>query len=300
MGFDLYADEATLVVCDRDQRLVRRFKLVDGSELATAMLEVGEKVWAGLGSHVLTSQAVPGGKTMVRLWSFAEETPRLAWMEELPEKSVGCLIDGVEVALLTPDGKLSIYPLDEARAPVRQNLDVSDGISQLTVHRSETAYFVGVHTPYKAPTAPSATTPVPLKSVDIFHGTIQALDRHSGARLWPSPARIEQSGLVIETALSSPVMVFAKASRAGRLLRTGDLTGSMLVIDKATGRSLFERNGFTLQPGSPHCRVEVSLATKEVSVIIPGKSFGGVKLSYTNDPRPPEPPAQTGEFTLRP
>lgn len=301
MGHDLYADESTLVTCDRDQKLVRRFRLTDGAELTPATLEVEERVWAGLGSHVLTSQSIAGGKTVVRLWSYAEETPRLAWQETMPEKSVGCLIDGVEVALLAPDGSLAIYPLDEARPPVRQTLDVSDGVLQLSVQRSDRAYFVGVQTPYKAPATPSPTTPVPLRSVDIFHGAMHALDRETGALLWPSPAKIDQSGLVIETASTSPVMVFAKASRqSSRVIPTGNLTGSILVIDKASGRNLFEKSGFALQAGAPYCRVEVFPASKEVNVIAPGRAFGGVRLSYTDDPRPPEPPAQTGGFTLSP
>lgn len=302
MGYDLSADEKTLIVCDRDLQMVRRFRLTDGSELAPAMLEEGEKVWTGLGSHVLTSQSISGGNTVVRLWSFADEVPRLAWKEEMPAKSVGCIVDGVEIALLRPDGKLAIFPLDEARPAIRQTLDVSGGVTQLSVQRTANAYYVGVHEPFKATAAPSTIAPVPVRGVDVFHGAMHALDRQSGALLWPSPARIEQNGLVIETAATSPVMVFVKAFRqqSGRVLRTGDTLGAILVIDKATGRSLYERTGFAMQIGAPYCRVEVDPKSKEVNVIVPGKSFGGVTLSFTDEPRPPEPPAQTGSFALSP
>ena len=237
MGYDLSADEKTLIVCDRDVQMVRRFRLTDGSELAPAMLEEGEKVWTELGTHVLTSQSIAGGATVVRLWSFVDEVPRLAWKEEMPAKSVGCLVDGVELALLSPEGKLAILPLDEARPAIRQTLDVSGGVTQLSVQRTANTYYVGVHEPFKATVAPSTIAPVPVRGVDVFHGAMHAVDRQSGALLWPSPARIEQNGLVIETAATSPVMVFVKAFKLqrGRVLPTGETMGAILVIDKATG-----------------------------------------------------------------
>ncbi len=314
MGHDLFADESTLVVCDRDDRLVRRFRLTDGSELTPMQLATGEKpaeaerVWSGLGSHVLTSQLTASGKVAVRLWDFANESPRLAWMEEMPAKSVGCIVDGVEVAVLDPSGKLAIYPLDESRPPIRQTLDVSDGMYSLSVQRAPSAYYVYVHAPLKLdpnsnPTA-SASVAVAFRGADIFHGSIHAIDRQQGALLWPSPARIDQNGLVSDIALESPVIVFAKVmkltnSNRLRVTSTTAPQGTMVVVDKATGRTLYEKYDFGMQLLT-YCRVEVSPKSREVSVSIPAATFGGVRLIYTDQPRPPEPPAQSGNFTLRP
>ena len=306
MGFDLFADESTLVVADRDQKLVRRFRLADGEELTSSQLEEGEKVWAGVGSHVLTSQSIAGGKTKVRLWSFAQESPRLAWQEEMPPKSVGCLIDGVEVALLDPSGNLTIHSLDEARPPVKQSLDVSEGMTALTVQRSEDAYFVYVHQPpLKNPTGASNTITTYLRATEPFHGAVHAIDREKGTALWPSPARIELNAIIPETAPAAPVLVFCKvtkpAASPGRMLRSSSATmGSLVVVDKATGRNLFEKIDFGFQFPIPFCRTDVSPKTNEVNVILPAHSFGGIRLTYTDEPRPPEPPAQSGNFTLRP
>ncbi len=306
MGFDLYADESTLVVADRDQKLVRRFRLADGEELTPSQLEEGEKVWGGVGSHVLTSQSVAGGKTKVRLWSFAQETPRLAWLEEMPPKSVGCLVDGVEVALLDPSGNLTIHSLDEAKPSIKQSLDVSEGMTALTVQRSPEAYFVYVHQPLlKNPGGTSSTITQYLPASDPFHGALHAIDREKGTALWPSPARIELNALMPESAPAAPVLVFCKtikqAAAPGRILSSSGATrGALVVVDKATGRNLFEKIDFGFQFPRPYCRIDVSPKTNEVNVIVPAQSFGGIKLTYTDEARPPEPPAQTGNFTLRP
>lgn len=305
MGYDLYSDESILVVCDRDQRMVRRFRLTDGSELAPAQLAETERVWAGLGSYVLTSQLTANGKISVRLWSFANDSPRLAWMQEMPAKSIGCIVDGVEVALLEPSGKLTIRPLDEARPPVQQTLDVSDGMAALSVQRNASSYYVYVHVPFKSPTpAPTANTPiaVPFRGAEIFHGTVHALDRERGDLLWPAPARIEQNGLVSEVAAESPVLVFAKIMKSTNRLRVTSSSApqaTIVIVDKATGRTLFEKYDFGMQLIN-YCRVEVLPQAREVLVHIPAAAFGGVKLTYTDAPRPPEPPAQSGGFSLRP
>lgn len=306
MGYDLHADESTLVVADRDQKLVRRFRLADGEELTPAQLGDGERVWGGVGSNVLTSQSLASGKTMVRLWSFAEETPRLAWQQEMPPKSVGCLVEGVEVALLDPSGELTIQSLDEAKPAVKQLLNVSDGMSALTVQRTSDAYFVYVHQPPpKNSGGPSATITAYLRATEPFHGSLYAIDRQSGTPLWPSPARIDMNAIIPESAPASPLLVFCKitkqAAAPGRILSSSGATrGSLVVVDKATGRNLFEKIDFGFQFPVPFCRVDVAPKTNEVTVIVPAQSFGGIKINYTDEPRPPEPPAQSGNFTLRP
>lgn len=300
LGFDLYADERILIACDRDVRLVRRFRLTDGEELPPVTLGEQERVWAGLGSRVLTYQPATGGKTIVRLWSFAEDSPRLAWSQEMPARSLGCLIDGVEAALLDPNGELTIYPLDESRPPIKTTIDVSDGMAALQMQRSSDAYYVYLHAPPRAnttePSPPSAT--VPLRANELFHGSLIALDRKDGRPLWPSAARIDQNGLIADTAPDAPVLVFAKGTRSSRLPRTMKI--SLLVIDKATGRKLFEQVDLGLRSQNPYCRVEVHPELHEVEVFLPVHEFSGIKLTYTDEPRPPEPPAQTGEFGVTP
>jgi outer membrane protein assembly factor BamB len=294
MGHDLFANESTLLVADRDVQIIRRFQLTDGSELAPARLEEGERVWAGLGANVLTSQLTANGEILVRLWNLANDTPDLLWKEQMPAKSVGCVIDGVEVGLLDPAGKLVIYPLDGGREPIRQTIDVSEGMTAMTVQRSADAYFVHVHQPLKQSNS-SGAMPMPLKATELFHGQIHALRRENGESMWPSPARIEQTGMLSETAADSPVLVYVKAVKRGTStsrLTPSVSTGSLLVIDKATGRNLYEKSDIYLPNLNPYCRVEVNPKTYEVKVFLTAQTFGGIKLSFTNDPRPPEPPAQ--------
>jgi hypothetical protein len=104
---------------------------------------------------------------------------------------------------------------------------------------------------------------------------------------WNRPAEVMQQGLLLNQPADLPFIAFA-----GNLTRS-DGGGSrsqttLLVLDKATGRSLYQSDELP-QTGGGHCvpRV-VDAASHKAAVEMAGQT---ILLQFTSDRRPPEPPA---------
>jgi hypothetical protein len=108
-----------------------------------------------------------------------------------------------------------------------------------------------------------------------------------GRMRWNRPADLLQQALVLEQPADLPFVAFAgsMSSRAGGEPRESI---TMLLVDKATGRTLY-RSDELAQMGAGNCLARVSDAAKhEVTIEMAGRSL---VLQFTEGRRPPEPPA---------
>jgi hypothetical protein len=112
-------------------------------------------------------------------------------------------------------------------------------------------------------------------------------DRASGEMRWNRPAEVVQQGLLLNQPADLPFIALAG------ILNRSDGGGSrslttMLVLDKGTGRTLYQNDELP-QTGGGHCvpRV-VDAASHTAAVEMAGQT---ILLQFTSDRRPPEPPA---------
>jgi hypothetical protein len=104
---------------------------------------------------------------------------------------------------------------------------------------------------------------------------------------WNKPAEVVQQGYPLSQAVDLPFIVFASQlmSQDGSGSRN---TSSLLLIDKATGRTLLADDELP-QSGAGQCIAKISdAASHQATVEMAGRT---ILLQFTAERRPPEPPA---------
>jgi hypothetical protein len=116
---------------------------------------------------------------------------------------------------------------------------------------------------------------------------VYAFDLRTGEQIWSGPAVVKQRGMMLSQPQDLPLLVFVDremrrdASGGGSHLR-------LLCLDKATGRTVFRNDDLKDTAGG---RFDIRVAGQERPTVSIDMSSQTVQLTLTDEPRPPEPPA---------
>ena len=126
----------------------------------------------------------------------------------------------------------------------------------------------------------------PLQDSPVFTGSVMLFDRTDGTMRWSRPAEVDRQAYPINQPVDLPFIVFAgQVNPEGGGTRP---TSTLLVLDKATGRTLLRKND--LGPNAAgQCVARISDAAQHQSTVeLAGKT---ILLQFTDERRPPEPPS---------
>lgn len=133
----------------------------------------------------------------------------------------------------------------------------------------------------------------------VATGSVWAIDRESGEMLWPVPATIVRHALARHQPASLPLLIFGRTiipPREGERHRL-----SLLCLDKRTGHAVHVDDKIAMpNQGSIGCDVVGDPATHEIALgfgdAVRNRGAGGesaaVRLVFTGEPTPPQPPYQ--------
>jgi hypothetical protein len=129
----------------------------------------------------------------------------------------------------------------------------------------------------------------------LIDGLVYAFNLKSGLPMWPAPAAVSERGLVLAGPRNLPFIVFAdRESR--REAGAGTLKLRLLCLDKQTGQSVYRNDDMLVVPdGQFQIRSESAARDATVGeprVVTIETTAQQVKLTVTDKPRPPEPPAR--------
>jgi len=121
----------------------------------------------------------------------------------------------------------------------------------------------------------------------LIDGLVYAFDLRTGDMIWPRAAVVEHRGVALMQPTDIPLLVFVdrKITRDASDRRT---QLRLLCLDKRTGATIYRDDALPDTAGG-QCRVRATRAGQS-SVTIE-MSARTVRLAYTDQPRPPEPPA---------
>src|SRR5262249_26873024 len=160
------------------------------------------------------------------------------------------------VALMEPGGRFVILNLADGRKVVDEKLHEESNVQRIYVIRSQQQDFLVTDRPpgpmgvrQSGPTATqfrfSGAIP-PLMPPDAFtqpiSGRVYAFDRTSGKPSWTEPASIEQQNLWLAQPRELPVLVFVSNLQSPVPNRQQAISGSILCLDKRTGRLAYEND----------------------------------------------------------
>ncbi len=128
----------------------------------------------------------------------------------------------------------------------------------------------------------------------LIDGDVYAFHRPSGRPQWSVPAVVEGYGLPLDQPDDVPVLAFVPqiSRNSGRSRRP---TLSMLCLDKRDGRLLLEAENLNFSYGSFFMSGDPQQRTVSLRLL----NVHNYLLTFTDEPQPPEPPAQVGRATNR-
>jgi len=290
-------DEDYVVVVDRkasdpliqDNEVVV-YRTMDGTEVSRFRLPEHGSCWSAAGRNLLLWRDTPTGGTELRLWDAVRNAE--IWSESFQDGAKGTIVAGEEVLVCQKDGRLVIRSLFDDAHRLETNVEPEAKLTGVYAMRSHEAYYFTV----ARAVAGAAARPM-ARSWPIVCGSLYRLNRQTQELDWPSPATIDGAILMLELPTNSPSIVFFGNDGIGAqatTMRTN--TQSVMCVDKQTGRAIFSRRQIPQATASRGPQLAVDPQNKTLQLAIGSQSF---EMTFTSEPRPPEPPVQDWSVSNR-
>jgi outer membrane protein assembly factor BamB len=282
-GADLFGDATTLFAVDAEGRSGVALSAVDGRVLKRFTVPGIQRRWTTCGGNLLSWELVDEGVRLSLQDLIADVT---IWSETFAEGARGCLVGSEAVAVCETDGHLVIRSLSDGRVVLDGMLQPESRLSGLRVWAYSDQLLVA--------TSREPSDPVPARvgpPADQVLGHVYAFDRRSGESLWQTPAYIDGYHRPPSQPLDSPALWFLRQYASNTVESAPGLgtRTAILCLDRRTGRILLKKDELQSQANLHDILVDRTAQTSTLS--IPGHTF---VLTFTDEPIPPEPSAQTG------
>jgi len=227
------------------------------------------------------------------LWLYDALTGAEIWRESLPAGTRGSLVDGDEVALLQPDGRLIVRSLQRAEPVFEAQLSPEASLRSVHVLRSQDQYLIATN---RIDQLPANHPPIQIRSittggeVPLVTGQLYAFDRRTGQPSWPAPVAVDQFGLPMGQPRETPVLLLLRqftppAAQGPRREQT-----SILCLDRRDGKPLLDKTDVPAQTSV--FELVADRRKQTVTIRLPAKTFV-IKLSDAAAPAAPETPPAT-------
>ncbi|MFN5756172.1 MAG: PQQ-binding-like beta-propeller repeat protein [Planctomycetia bacterium] len=317
---DLFGDEDFLCVCPRDGKGAVVVSMVDGRVERTCDLPRHEQrlMTAGRGIVVIDPVAarrspLGGIHQQVKLELIDPVTLARRSLGTFAGEARAAAVGAGRLAVVEPNGQLTLVDAGRnaaagARFSVKLN-DMPAGLQNLQVIPWEDRFLVIVGRQETADEQQrfgkmGSMSPLPLmvpggEPAAAVTGSVWAVARENGEMLWPVPATIVRHVLVRHQPSALPLLLFARTiipPREGERHRL-----SLLCLDKRTGHAVHVDDKIAMPSQMPiGCDAIGDPATHEIAFGFGdgGRNRGdggestGLRLVFTGEPTPPQPPYQ--------
>lgn len=290
----VWGDDEFVLVAAPGEDTARVLRLLDGTLVGERPLPPAGRRWDYVGRNVLTWEEqsdVQGTQWRLRLYD--PWTREDVWSTVFAAQSRGDLTPDGTLAIVEPGGRFQALDIRSGTPFIQATLP-AESRKLLSIHVLESTdqlMLVRNFEPHENPGRTITSWPDP-QTAPLINGDVQAFDRRRGSAQWQSPAVIENYGMPLDQAHGLPVLVFLRQemderSRSGR---RGQLT--LLCIDRRDGRLLLERDKIPRTYGSFFIAGDPETHTVSLRLL----NSHGFQLTFTDEPQPPAPPAQTGRL----
>ncbi len=280
-GADLVGDDEMIFVTTSNSDEAAVYNALDGSDLGWRRVPEPKRRLAVLGRQVVTWDAVEGARRLSQAdpWTGAE-----SWSREFDEKAQAWTIEEQEIAVLDPQGHLTVVSTASGETVVESRLDPQPSLDGVIAVRSGERYLIMANEPGQQ-AGPivrhmgAGSTPV--------NGRVYALDRETGEKLWS--AEVKDQHLWIDQPTELPLLVFYNMvhRREGNRYRTQQMT---LCLDRRSGEVIHDKtidgsgsNMFEILPDPENSTIEVRTHRETL------------KLTFTDEKKPRKAAPETPE-----
>jgi outer membrane protein assembly factor BamB len=279
---ELFGDGDAVIAADVEDGTARVFDMTDGSLRGERplpplpwLLTAGRNV--ACVEHRTDAQ---GSRMVLRVVDVWSGDDLLA--AEYDAESRLTVVEPNKVVMVEPSGRFQLIDVRAGSVLLDKQLAAMSKPQFVHALLSDSRLFLVIDTHSRQQRHQQIGTDYP-----VFDGQVYALDARTGESLWPGPAVIKHRGLALIQPEDIPILVFIDrminrdASGTSTQLR-------LLCVDKQTGRTVYRNDGLPDTAGGLfHIRARWD-TEPEVSIDMSSRT---VRLTFTDQPRPPEPPA---------
>jgi hypothetical protein len=183
----------------------------------------------------------------------------------------------------SPNGRFQLIDVGTGTTLIDQQLPLAAVPTSLHTLKADNRLFVFVGSRPRQQSSRS----IGLADYPLIDGQVFAFDLGDGRLMWPGPAVVEQRGIALTQPSDIPLLIFVD-----RLLKRDSGGGGtklrLLCLDKQTGQTIYRNDELPDTPGS---LFRIRAAREETPTVSIEMSNRTVRLSFTDQPRSPEPPA---------
>lgn len=283
-GCDLFGDDRYVFATPKGSTRAIVYSTIDGRELGTAEVPPWTEQVTTRGRVVIRwSKNDAGGLSLVAQDAL---TGQVEWRQDFAAQSRIDIDADRYIAVVEPTGRLVILDAADGTALSEQALPKQPPMDEVHLLAGTESFVIVID---------HASTRAEARQVRAFYsgetpvidGQVLVIDRSENQVAWSRPVTVARQALLIDAPRDLPFITFA-----GTLVSRGPSEGpdkmTLLLVDKATGRSLYSEDGLPLA-GAGYCGLRVSnAAEREVTVDMATRAL---VMKFTGDRRPPEPPA---------
>jgi outer membrane protein assembly factor BamB len=264
-------DAALYVIRMSDGQLVERRKLPDTPWLLTAGRNVAQ---------LLNTRTDNQAKKTIRI--IDATTGEIRFEADYDPAACATTLEPDTVAVVEPSGNFQLLNVQTGERLIEEKLPLAAPPKSLTALRSGDQLFVCVSSQSRQVVSRSIGPDYPIVAGQVF-----AFDGRDGRPQWSGPATIDQRGIALSQPTDSPILVFVD-----RLVKRdaggANATLRLLCLDKQTGATVYRNDDLADTPGG---QFRIRASHEEPAAVTIEMSTKTIRLRLTDEPRPPEPPA---------
>ena len=299
-GAELFGDNELVFAVPSGEATARVFSRIDGEDLGSRGLPPDNARLRYIGRMILVGDTGKEKDQLPSLGLFDPWQGKSVWSRDFQLGSKAWMVEFDELAVMQPDGRFVILRIADGQVVMETDLAAEDKLASIFVNRDAERYMLIANRPFTSSNEETRWHAWPQGERTMrVNGRVYAFDRISKSPRWQVPAVIENHSLLIDQPVGVPVLTFMRQEMSKESGRSNAQV-SVLCIDKRNGCLLFPTPNQTSSKLQPSSGFDVTGNLEERIVTLSFLNRTSYQLTFTDAPRAPEPPAQTGTASSQP
>ena len=281
-GCELFGDDELVFAFPPGETEATVYSTIDGRLLGKRPVPPFREQLVAAGRNVIVWKVAGAQAELSSIDAWSGETN---WKETFDSGSAVDIELGRYVAVADSTGQVVVVDGENGKTLVEYRIPEASRVDEVHLRVGRDDFLVLARGPQTMNRGPMVQS-FPLQDSPVFTGSVMLFDRTDGTMRWSRPAEVDRQAYPINQPVDLPFIVFAgQVNPEGGGTRP---TSTLLVLDKATGRTLLRKND--LGPNAAgQCVARISDAAQHQSTVeLAGKT---ILLQFTDERRPPEPPS---------
>ncbi len=273
-------------------RKAHAVRLVDGQLLGKRDLQRFEWLIT-VGRNLATWDArTEGGKRVLILQVVDVLSQEKLFETEYPPGTQVSVVEPNAVAVCDPSGRFQLIDVRSGRTLIDEPIEAVAELRSIQTLRSGDSLFVMLNRQAQN----QQHKPLIQPEFAITDGPVYAFSLTTGEALWPGPALVRNRGIVLSQPDGIPFLIFADHMMTRDASTGGRMHLRLLCLDKRTGETVYRNDNL---PETAGARFRIRARRGADAQVTVETSSSRIELAVSDQPKPPQPPANDELEALR-